>query len=458
VQIGFYEDRAATDLGPIAQMRPVFELVCGRFTLRERVNRLCRVSAWGGFLRDSLAETYQEERPEARVNDFRWLGEAATLLVNGRWLPRNAVLSNLRDDEVGMIGDTIVSLTLDPLEAPQLQNEAWDDALQRIARSRRPVQAEGKLIRYPWDLVEHNAEQLIADFHLCEAPRRKSTSDRNVRLRAATCDFGPQRAASGHNVAVLGPASDVAVDPSATIDPFVVLDARKGPVSIDAEAVIGSFTQLQGPCHVGQATQLFRAHVREATTIGPVCRVGGEIEASILHGCVNKYHDGFLGHSYVCPWVNLGALTSNSDLKSDYSSVTVPLSGGLIDTGRTKVGCFIGDHSKTALDSMFNTGSSIGVMCIVLPAGELLPKHIPSFSRVWHGELIDGWDFERSLESAALAMGRRGRQLTPAGQRLLRFLFEQTRPEREEAIERFREKTASRQRALVSAIASTHVG
>ena len=145
---------------------------------------------------------------------------------------------------------------------------------------------------------------------------------------------------------------------------------------------IQSFTRIEGPCFIGERTQLFRALIREGTTIGPVCRVGGEIEECIFQGYSNKYHEGFLGHSYVCPWVNIGAMSTTSDLKSDYSNVKVPLEGTPIDSGSPKVGSFIGDHVKTAINSMFNTGSSIGVMAMVLPGGPLLPKFIPSFSMI----------------------------------------------------------------------------
>lgn len=116
----------------------------------------------------------------------------------------------------------------------------------------------------------------------------------------------------------------VRIHPTAEIEPFVVINASAGPVIVDEGAKIQAFTRLEGPCYVGQQSQLFRANLRSGTSIGPVCRVGGEIESSILHSYVNKYHDGFLGHSYVCPWVNLGALTTNSDLKNDYSTVKVP--------------------------------------------------------------------------------------------------------------------------------------
>jgi UDP-N-acetylglucosamine diphosphorylase/glucosamine-1-phosphate N-acetyltransferase len=326
-------------------------------------------------------------------------------------------------DSVGIIDGTVVYLTLDPLEASLLTGDNWEEVLPQIARTRRRVTATGKLACYPWDLVHHNPDQIRADF--------------------VAREFGLSQAdEQGPHVAIVGQAHQVFIDPTASLDPFVVIDARKGPVSIEAGAMIQAFTRLEGPCHVGAKSQLFRANVREGTTIGPVCRVGGEIEGAILHGYVNKYHDGFLGHSYVCPWVNLGALSTNSDLKNDYSTVRVPLSGHPIESGEMKVGCFIGDHTKTAIGSLFNTGSSIGVMCLILPDGELLPKHVPSFSRIWHGELIDGLPLENGLATARAAMERRNKRLTTAQEALLRKVHAQTGAERDRAIHRFAEKQA----------------
>jgi UDP-N-acetylglucosamine diphosphorylase/glucosamine-1-phosphate N-acetyltransferase len=238
-------------------------------------------------------------------------------------------------------------------------------------------------------------------------------------------------------VALLGDHTEIHIDPTAEIDPFVVLDARQGPIWIDEGVRVQAFTRIEGPSFIGAGTLLFRANIRAGCSIGPVCRVGGEVEESIFHGYGNKYHDGFVGHSYVCPWVNLGALTSNSDLKNDYSTVKVPVDGLVIETGETKVGCFIGDHTKTALCSLFNTGSAIGVLSQILPGGELLPKHIPSFSRLWHGrieELPQGVDAH--LGVAHLAMQRRQQTLTPAGEALLKAVYELTRPERDRAFSR----------------------
>ena len=424
MRIAMFEDSAAKDFAPIALLRPVFELLCGHFGARERAQEFLPVQDWAGFVRPELADVYREEHPGCHVNDIHWLRADSTLLLNGRWIADPKSLESIEPDAVGVIDGTVVYLTLDPLEVALLTGDNWDEVLPQIARTRRRVAVSGKLARYPWDLVHQNAEQLRLDF--------------------VARDFGLSQAdEQGPHVAILGPAHNVFIDPTASLDPFVVIDARKGPVSIDAGAMIQAFTRLEGPCHVGAKSQLFRANVREGTTIGPVCRVGGEIEGAILHGYVNKYHDGFLGHSYVCPWVNLGALSTNSDLKNDYSAVRVPLSGHSIDSGEIKVGCFIGDHTKTAIGSLFNTGSSVGVMCLILPDGELLPKHIPSFSRIWHGELIDGLPLEKGLATARAAMERRNRMLTTAQEALLRKVHAQTHGERERAIERFVEKASA---------------
>ncbi|MDA1012850.1 MAG: putative sugar nucleotidyl transferase [Planctomycetota bacterium] len=426
MRIAFFEDGCAENLAPIAWTRPVFELICGRWSLRERCVHVMRrigddiIREWGALVRPYLADVYREAHLDARVNDAVWLQQHDTLLINGRWLPSARTIETLQlQHEVAyMIDNTVVAMWIDSTEAALISGQNADQTISQIAATRTLESADGVLIQRPWDLVNHNGEQLMDDAILAPATRTLQT---NLDQR----------------VAILGTASDVSIDPRAEIDPFVVIDARHGPVSVDAGAAIQAFTRLEGPCHVGRGSQLFRANVRGGTTIGNVCRVGGEIECSILHSHANKYHDGFLGHSYVCPWVNLGAMTTNSDLKNDYSAVRVPLSGEAIETGQTKVGCFIGDHTKTALSSLFNTGSSIGVMSIVLPGGELLPKHVPSFSRIWHGELIDGWDLDRSLELARVAQGRRDQEFTVAQETLLRFLHQHTRDERMAAIERF---------------------
>ena len=128
-----------------------------------------------------------------------------------------------------------------------------------------------------------------------------------------------------------------------------------------------------------------------------MCRVGGEVEESIIHGYSNKYHDGFLGHAYVGEWVNLGALTTNSDLKNDYSSVSVVLDGKTpVSTGSTKVGALIGDHTKTSIGTLLNTGAYVGAMALIATNGKLLPKFIPSFAWFLEGAVTKGFGKQSS--------------------------------------------------------------
>jgi UDP-N-acetylglucosamine diphosphorylase/glucosamine-1-phosphate N-acetyltransferase len=223
------------------------------------------------------------------------------------------------------------------------------------------------------------------------------------------------------------------IDPTARIDPLVAADTTGGPVVIGPGAVVTAFTRLEGPCCIGPQTQVHGAQIRAGTTLGPSCRVGGEIEASIVQGHSNKYHHGFLGHAYVGEWVNLGAGTSNSDLRNDYGPVRVAVNGRLVPTGQMKVGCFLGDHTKTGLGTLLNTGMNAGVFCHLLPGG-LLPRYVPSFVSYWNRSLSDRADLWALLQTAAKVMSRRGRELTEVHTTLYGELYERTAAERRRVV------------------------
>lgn len=233
---------------------------------------------------------------------------------------------------------------------------------------------------------------------------------------------------------VAGPLGNLWIAPSARIEPMVVADTTLGPVVIDEDAVITAFSRLEGPCYIGPKSQIYGAKIRAGTSIGPQCRVGGEVEASILHGYSNKYHDGFLGHSYVGEWGNLGAGTHNSDLRNDYGEVTVTVAGVPVPTGMSKVGCFLGDHTKTGLGTLFNTGTSVGAFCNLLPAGRFAPKYVPSFTSWWNGSLREAFTLEQLLTTAEIAMNRRGITLTDAHKALYAWLLDETQEERRRAM------------------------
>jgi len=240
-------------------------------------------------------------------------------------------------------------------------------------------------------------------------------------------------------VAILGDAKDVFIAPGARIHPTVVLDAEGGPLYIDSDVEILPHTRVEGPGYLGPKTILYGGKIREGCTLGPVCRVGGEVEESIIHGYSNKYHDGFLGHSYLGSWVNLGALTTNSDLKNDYGTVDVHMCGKLQDTGDTKVGSFIGDHTKTSIGTLLNTGTYLGMMCNILASGEPAPKFIPDFVWQVRGKFLRA-RMKDALSTARTAMGRRKKELTEAEAALIQHVFKLTEEERNEQIKKSRAK------------------
>ncbi len=418
MRLAIFENSAISTLEPLVWVRPVFELLTGHFSTRERWLKVLQPDEWGAILRPHLLETYCESHPDAYVNDARWLAGGHTLLLNGQWLCNPTEILEFSDESVGIVDGEIAWLVCDPLESTLLLDHHLDESLVRLAQSRKRVASPGKILRRPWDLVSFNEQQICEDHGF----RQASHSE--------------QKALPNQAFTIVGPAHALWVHESAKVDPFVVFDTTGGPIYIDRDAVIQAFTRMEGPCYVGPGTQLFRTNLRAGTSFGPMCRVGGEIENSVFQGFSNKYHDGFLGHSYVGSWVNLGAITTNSDLKNDYSNVSVPIGGTSIATGEKKVGCFLADHVKTGLGSMFNTGSAVGVMSMILPAGELLPKHIPSFTRFWHGEIEELSSIEPLLETAAIAMSRRGEEFSIAQERMLRAVWHATKPERQKALAR----------------------
>lgn len=410
-QLAFFEDGPTEGLEPVALLRPAFELVCGQFSFRERALRAFAPQQWGVFVRDSLAEVYREEFPEAHVNAWDWLNQGLTLFLNSQWLCDAEALRDIVPNTIGVVDGHVAYACLSPHDAELASIGDVSLMMQQLVRLRdRRVNAPGVWLEHPWQLIEQNTNLLTRDF------ASFSRTDGDQRERP--------------DVAIAGQRDQVWIDPTAEIEPYVMIDARSGPVSIAAGAVVQSFTRIEGPAHIGLGARLYRASIRSGVTIGEGCRVGGEVENSILQAHVNKYHDGFLGHAYVCPWVNLGAQTANSDLKSDYTPVKYARPVGSISTGLKKVGCFIGDHTKTGLGSLINTGSHIGVMAMVLPSGGLLPRFIPSFATVWNGELTETFSIDRCFAAAAAAMERRNHRFTAAQQRLFREVHRVTESHR----------------------------
>lgn len=218
-------------------------------------------------------------------------------------------------------------------------------------------------------------------------------------------------------------ADDILVGKNVHIQPGCVIDASKGPIILDDNSEIMSQAVILGPCYIGKNTIVkIGAKIYQDNSFGEWCKVGGEIENSIIQAYSNKQHEGFLGHSFICEWVNLGADTNTSDLKNTYSNIKISLDNRDIDTGKMFLGLLCGDHTKSGINTMFTTGTVAGI-CGILVREWFLPNFIPSFS--WGGaKLSPIYKVAKAIDTAKIVMQRRGKQLTPAEEKLMKSEYE----------------------------------
>lgn len=413
MRVCLFEDADVLHLEPLTLTRPAFELRCGMTSLGDKQRRHFASAQTGVLIRPQLADLFRLQQPGLPVNDLAWLCAGSTILVNARWLPPTEPPAEMSSPCVGTIGEEVAFVVLGPEQLTGCSPSALADALETWKATLPHRSAQGTLIRYPWDLIVHNGEQIERDYRAL-SPR-------------------PSLPPGDNAPAVIGPRENLWIDPTARVEPMTLVDTTRGPVIVEREAVVMAFSRLEGPCVIGPGTHVLGAKIRAGTTLGSQCRIGGEVEASIVQGFSNKYHDGFLGHSYLGEWINLGAGTQNSDLRNDYGDVTVTIAGRRVVTGQTKVGCFLGDHTKSGLGSLLNTGTNAGVFCNLLPGG-FLPKYMPSFCSWWNGVLTESADLSSLMKTAAVVMHRRGCEMTEAHAALYYRLFEQTMAERRPAL------------------------
>ena len=420
MKICIFEDKKYDQLYPLTYLRGVFELKCGHTLLVEKIKRKLKAEAYCYFIREELAPCLRNKVKDEAVNDMAGL-EEDVLFINGRWLAANKDDLSLNGaEEVGFKGDDIVYIRAKKETIAKYLKDDFNGLLKSLKENMENKEVKLTLIDYPWDLVNNNPEAIEEDFELL-----------------------PQKGIFGsfaEQATVYGDKDNVYVAKGAEIHPFVVLDTKHGPIIIDEGAEIHPFSRIEGPSCIGKDSLVLGAKIREGTAIGPVCRVGGEVEESIMHAYSSKYHDGFLGHAYVCEWVNIGALGTNSDLKNDYSNVQVYNKGELVDTGSPKVGCFIGDHSKTSIGTLLNTGTNVGIMSNVVGSGSVSPKFIPSFTWFLNDRAFKGHGLRLMIETAKTVVSRRGRKLTEEDVKLLEHTHAITKEERMKLIKKGRKK------------------
>lgn len=353
------------------------------------------------------------KNPKHSVNT---LSAGSYLFINGRTLPDEALIKLFRsvpkEDRVFVQGAVVVAAflsgeNLDLIRASKgqlLSVEHFGDVPK--------VEVEANLLSYPWDLIHKNGSELLNDY------RALAKTTKGPRIRGKVYA----------GVHILG-KRDVMLGKGSVLKPGVVLDAENGPIVIGENVKVFPQATIIGPAFIGSGSLVkVGAQIYENTSIGPVCKVGGEIEGTIIHGYSNKQHSGFLGHSYLGEWVNLGADTNNSDLKNNYSTVKVDLGVETVDSQSQFVGLMMGDHSKSGINTMFNTGTVVGAFCNVFGSG-FPAKHIPSFT--WGGaEGLEEYEAGRALEVARRVMSKRGVTLSPEEEKLIRALYESTKPDR----------------------------
>ena len=408
-----FEDKQVKNLFPLTYTRPVYDLRCGILTLGQKIRSNYPGVESVFFTRGYLKDVVKQNHPTHLVNELPENVDKA-LFVNGRVLENNlAQLLPLEgEDAVYKNGDVIIAARLSGENLKKALGDLTSFVPEENLQGFPEKETEIKYVTYQWDLVSRNGEQIIVDFD--------KLVDRSKPMNLGKVYAG---------VNMIQP-NNIFIDEGAKVKPGVVLDAEEGPIYIAKGATVMANAVIEGPCYIGEKTKIkVAAKIYENTSIGPVCKVGGEVEESIIHSYSNKQHDGFLGHAYLGQWVNLGADTNNSDLKNNYGNVKVFINDEPVDSGSMFVGLTMGDHSKSGINTMFNTGTVVG-FCANVFGGNFPPKYIPSFA--WGGaESMQTYDLQKAMQVAERVMARRDIKFTEADKALFTHIFEMTKAERE---------------------------
>ncbi len=416
MQLCIFEDLYYDRLEPLIYARPVYDLVCGMNMIREKIARHYPGLKLRFHTRPYLEAFLKIRYPEIKVNE---LAEEDCLFINGRILPSDdfadLIPVNGPKDTIYMCGSTIAAARVSASFLPRIVSRLNDLLTPSDFEGLKSEQVNVQFINYTWDLINNNHNEMLKDFKEFIRTHLAESTD---NIRGTVFD-------GAHLVG----KENIYIAEGAVVKPGVVLDASGGPIVIDRNAVIYPNSVIEGPVYIGESSQIKScARIYENVSIGRVCKVGGELEHSIIHSFSNKQHSGFLGHAYLGSWVNIGADTNCSDLKNNYGNVKVYVNGEIIDSGSQFLGLVMGDHSKAAINSMFNTGSVVGFSCNVFGSG-FPPKYLPSFS--WGGsDAITTYDIERSLETAKRVMLRRQKVMSPTEENLFRKIFDITQKER----------------------------
>jgi UDP-N-acetylglucosamine diphosphorylase/glucosamine-1-phosphate N-acetyltransferase len=383
-----FDDEVRQNLLPFTFTRPVAGIRIGILTIQEKWEKYLGTSC--GF----ITRSYLSKKYPFKDSD-------QNLLINGSVLPDNKLLAAMKGLTKGMRlvkeGKVLAAVTgkiepgYDVVKDHSLKDQEYPGTFTSISHN--------------WDIFAKNETAIKEDFDLITKGRKSAPlSDTNH---------------------VLNP-ENVFLETGARVE-CAFLNASSGPVYIGRDSEVMEGAMIRGPFSLGDHSVVkMGAKIYTATTIGPHCRVGGEINNSVVFGYSNKAHDGFMGNSVIGEWCNLGADTNNSNLKNNYSIVKMWDYGqeDYVSTGLQFCGLMMGDHSKCSINTMFNTGTVVGVSANIFGTG-FPPKLVPSFS--WGGsEGFANYKLHEAMEVAQRVYERRDLAFNAVEQDIFKYLFDES--------------------------------
>ena len=394
MQICFFEDKLFSNFHPLTLTRPTDDLRVGIFTLAEKWRQALMPKNTARILRKELKEVFDEGTIDK---------QDSCLWINARYLPTASLVKEIKNLGSGnclKAGDTVIAANADGASSRQWLDKGKPDFNSLFVLESNDFDA----IEHIWDLYKINGSEIRADIKWLGSDR------------ADNLNISPH--------AILVEKQHIYIESGATLEAGTIINAEKGPVFVGEGAHIKAGSIIYGPTAIcANATVNAGAKIYPDTTIGPVCKVGGEVNNAIFHSYSNKGHEGFVGNSVFGQWCNLGADTNTSNLKNNYSTIRITdwKTEKEIETGQQFFGTVMGDHSKTAINTQLNTGTVCGVNCNIF-SGDFPPKFIHSFS--WVGSnVIQKYRLDKAFETMEAMMARRDVSLTEPYKRMMESIF-----------------------------------
>ncbi|WP_440999767.1 GlmU family protein [Fodinibius sp. SL11] len=390
MQLCFFEDKKSDTFLPLTLTRPTDDLRIGILTISEKWDQALNPRKIARTLRPALSGVFNKGDISTDEN---------CIWINSRYLPTQTLIRQINDLSEGQylkFGDTVIAANVEGSISKQWLEKGEPDFNTLFVLESNNFLSINNL----WDLFQLNGKEIVRDIELLETNNNVSDT------------------VSDH--AVLEDKDNIYIQDGATIEAGSVLNASKGPIFIGKNATVMSGSHIRGPVAICEnATVKMGAKIYEETSIGPVCKVGGEVNNSIFHSYSNKAHDGFMGNSIVGQWCNFGADTNTSNLKNNYSTVRIPdwSDNQEIETNQQFFGTVMGDHSKTAINTQLNTGTICGVSCNIF-SNDFPPKLLPSFS--WVGSnVIQTYRLDKAFEAMEAVMARRDVKMSESYRKMM---------------------------------------